>query len=83
MVGRAIDDLDAAVVNTDWAAKAELLDSRIAEESGENNPYMNFIAIRSEDKDAAWVASLKQAFQSDAVKQSYADAYKGAAVTSW
>ena len=83
VVGRAIDDLDAAVVNTDWAAKAELLDHRIAEESGENNPYMNFIAIRSEDKDAAWVATLKEAFQSEAVKQSYADAYKGAAVTSW
>ncbi|MFT4151456.1 MAG: MetQ/NlpA family ABC transporter substrate-binding protein [Paracoccaceae bacterium] len=83
VVGRAIDDLDAAVVNTDWAAKAGLLDHRIAQESGENNPYMNFIAVRTEDKDAPWVATLKQAFQSAPVKEAYATAYKGAAVTAW
>lgn len=83
VVGRAIDDLDAAVVNTDWAAKAELLDSRIAEESGENNPYTNFIAVRTEDKDAAWVAPLKQAFQSEAVKAAFAETYKGSAVPRW
>ncbi len=83
VVGRAIDDLDAAVVNTDWAAKAGLLDHRIAQESGENNPYMNLIAVRTEDKDAAWVALLKQAFQSGAVKQAYATVYKGAAVPAW
>lgn len=83
VVGRAIDDLDAAVVNTDWAAKIGLLDFRIAEESGENNPYMNFIAIRAEDKDAAWVETLRKAFQSDAVKEAYATTYKGAAVTAW
>ncbi|WP_283178351.1 MetQ/NlpA family ABC transporter substrate-binding protein [Gemmobacter sp. 24YEA27] len=83
VVGRAIDDLDAAVVNTDWAAKADLLDNRIAEESGVNNPYTNFIAIRTADKDAEWVAKLREAFQSDAVKAAYADAYKGAAVPAW
>ncbi len=83
VVGRAIDDLDAAVVNTDWAAKAGLLDFRIAQESGENNPYTNFIAVRTEDKDAAWVATLRTAFQSDAVKEAYASAYKGAAVPAW
>lgn len=83
VVGRAIDDLDAAVVNTDWAAKAGLLDHRIAEESGENNPYTNFIAVRTADKDAEWVAKLKTAFQNDAVKAAYADAYKGAAVPAW
>lgn len=83
VVGRAIDDLDAAVVNTDWAAKAELLDHRIAEESGANNPYTNFVAVRTEDKDAPWVATLKQAFQSDAVKEAYASAFKGAAVPAW
>lgn len=83
VVGRAIDDLDAAVVNTDWAAKAGLLDARIAEEAGENNPYMNFIAIRSEDKDAPWVALLQQAFQSAPVKDAYLSAYKGAAVPAW
>ena len=70
-------------LDTDWAAKAGLLDFRIAQESGENNPYMNFIAVRTEDKDAAWVEALRTAFQSDAVKEAYATAYKGAATPAW
>ncbi|WP_128255464.1 MetQ/NlpA family ABC transporter substrate-binding protein [Falsirhodobacter deserti] len=83
VVGRAITDLDAAVVNTDWALKAGLQDHRIAQESGENNPYMNLIAVRTEDKDAPWVSTLIEAFHTDSVKEAYATAYKGAAVTSW
>ncbi|WP_220432147.1 MetQ/NlpA family ABC transporter substrate-binding protein [Falsirhodobacter xinxiangensis] len=83
VVGRAIDDLDAAVVNTDWAFKADLADHRIAQESGENNPYMNLIAIRTADKDAPWVTALVESFHTDAVKEAYEAAYKGAAVPGW
>ncbi len=47
VVGRAIDDLDAAVVNTDWALKAGLTPSeRIAQEQIKDNPYRNFIAVK-------------------------------------
>ena len=45
IVGRSIDDLDAAVVDTDWALKASLTQNdRIATEAVDNNPYRNFIA---------------------------------------
>ena len=83
VVGRAIEDLDAAVINTDWALKANLLDQRIAAESAENNPYTNFIAVRTADKDAAWVGTLREVFQSDATKAAYEAAYKGSAVPAW
>lgn len=83
VVGRAIEDLDAAVINTDWALKADLLNSRIAAESAADNPYTNFIAVRTADKDAAWVATLREVFQSDATKEAYDAAYKGSAVPAW
>ncbi len=56
IVGRSIDDLDAAVVNTDWALKSGLKPDtdRIAQEPVADNPYRNFIAVRTENKDAPW-----------------------------
>lgn len=85
VVGRSIDDLDVAVVNNDWAAKAGLdpKTDAIGWEDKDNNPYRNFIAVRSEDKDAAWVKSLVAAYQNDAVKAELDRAYKGTAIPAW
>ena len=59
IVGRSIDDLDAAVVNTDWALKSGLTPSdRIATEAVENNPYRNFIAVKAGHENDAWVKPL-------------------------
>lgn len=85
VVGRAIDDLDAAIVNNDWAAKAGL-DSKkdaIAWESKENNPYNNFIAVRTDDLNADWVKTLVASFQNDAVKAELDRAYKGTGIPAW
>ncbi|TIT29665.1 MAG: metal ABC transporter substrate-binding protein, partial [Mesorhizobium sp.] len=42
IVGRSVEDLDAAVVNTDWALKSGLgPDNRIAQEPVADNPYRN------------------------------------------
>jgi len=72
IVGRAVDDLDGAVVNTDWALKSGLTaDIQIARETIENNPYRNFIAVRAEDKDAPWVKKLVASYQNDAVKEAF------------
>lgn len=85
VVGRAIEDLDAAIVNNDWAAKAGL-DSKkdaIAWESKENNPYNNFIAVRTDDLNADWVKTLVASFQNDAVKEELDRAYKGTGIPAW
>lgn len=85
IVGRSIDDLDAGVVNTDWALKSGIdpAKERIAQEPLENNPYRNFIAVRTGDRDQPWVKTLVAAYQTDAVKAALADAYKGTTLPAW
>jgi D-methionine transport system substrate-binding protein len=85
VVGRAIDDLDAAVVNTDWALKAGLDpdQERIAQEPVENNPYRNFIAVRTEDKDAPWVAPLVASYQNETVRAVFDRVYRGTGVAAY
>ncbi|MBD8554149.1 MetQ/NlpA family ABC transporter substrate-binding protein [Rhizobium sp. CFBP 8762] len=84
IVGRAITDLDAAVVNTNWALQSGLtLEQRIAVEPTENNPYRNFIAVREGDKDAEWVKKLVAAYQNDTVKAEFDRVYKGSGTQAY
>ena len=84
VVGRAIDDLDGAVVNTDWALKAGLTaDNRIAPEAIADNPYRNFIAVRQADAGETWVVKLVAAYQNPAVKAVFDEVYKGTGVAAY
>lgn len=85
IVGRSIDDLDAAVVNTDWAFKSGLdpQTDRIAQEPLADNPYRNFIAVREGDETKPWVAILVASYQNDAVKTALEQAYKGTGIPAW
>ncbi len=59
IVGRSVEDLDAAVVNTDWALKSGLgPDNRIAQEPVADNPYRNFIAVKAGNENEPWVKTL-------------------------
>ena len=62
---RSLDDVDAAVINTNYAVPAGLIPGKgsIAIESPVTNPYSNFIAVRERDKDAPWVPKLVRAYQ--------------------
>lgn len=81
---RALGDLDAAAVNTNYAIEAKLDPTKdaIARETAES-PYMNIIAVRSTDVDKPWVAKLVKAYHSDAVKKFAEEKFKGAAVPGW
>ncbi|WP_018268133.1 MetQ/NlpA family ABC transporter substrate-binding protein [Methylosinus sp. LW4] len=85
VVGRAIDDLSAAVVNTDWAIKSglKLAEDRIAQESLADNPYRNFIAVKSGHENDPWVGALVGAYQNDVVKGALASIFHGAGVPAW
>ncbi len=85
IVGRSIDDLDAAVVNTDWAFKVGLKPEkdRIAQESIADNPYRNFIAVKAGHENDPWVKTLVASYQNDAVKDALAKAYHGAGLPAW
>ncbi|MEG3132674.1 MetQ/NlpA family ABC transporter substrate-binding protein [Rouxiella sp. T17] len=84
IIGRSVPDLDAAVVNTDWALKSGLtVVDRIAQEPTKGNPYTNFIAVKKENVNATWVKTLVSAYQNDAVKTEFNKVYKGTGVTTW
>jgi D-methionine transport system substrate-binding protein len=76
---RSLDDLDAAVINTNYATPAGLLPDRdsIASESALNNPYNNFIAVRQQDNSAPWVGKLVRAYQNDTIRQLIKDSLPG------
>ncbi|AQH04660.1 metal ABC transporter substrate-binding protein (plasmid) [Burkholderia sp. KK1] len=85
IVGRAIGDLDAAVVNTDWAIKAgiKIPQERIAQEKVPGNPYRNFIAVNSKDAQAPWVKTLVESYQQANVASAILTVYHGATLPAW
>lgn len=84
IVGRSIDDLDAAVVNTDWALKSGLSQKdRIAQEPVADNPYRNFIAVKQGSENEPWVKTLVAAYQNDTVKSVFDKVYKGTGISAY
>ncbi|HEX7126827.1 MAG TPA: MetQ/NlpA family ABC transporter substrate-binding protein [Thermodesulfobacteriota bacterium] len=79
---RSLDDLDAAVINTNFALLANLNPRRdaIAIESAENNPYGNIIAVRAADRDKPFVEKLVAAFQSPEVRAFINERFGGAVI---
>jgi len=85
IVGRAIGDLDAAVVNTDWAIKAgiKIPQERIAQEKVPGNPYRNFIAVNAKDANAPWVKTIVASYQQANVASAILTVYHGATLPAW
>jgi D-methionine transport system substrate-binding protein len=81
---RSLDDVDAAVINTNYAMEAGLHPKKdaIAIE-GEKSPYANVIAVRRADKDAPWVKTLVEAYHDDSIRTFINDKFKGALIPSW
>ncbi len=77
-------DLDAAVVNTDCALKANLgLDLRIGSEAVDGNPYRNAIAVRAGSEGDPRLRTLVDAYHSDAVRQFIFGYYQGRQLPAW
>lgn len=84
-LARALPDLDAAIINTNYALEAGLdprKDALIAE-SRTNNPYGNFVAARAADKDKPALKKLVAAYQSPEVAQFLETRFKGAILPAW
>lgn len=77
---RSLSDLDAAVINTNYALQAKLRPGKdsIAIESPSNNPYGNVIAVRTADKDKPVFQTLIAAYQNDEVRQYIIKQFDGA-----
>ncbi|WP_297323482.1 MetQ/NlpA family ABC transporter substrate-binding protein [uncultured Bartonella sp.] len=85
MLGRAIDDFDIAVVNTNWALTTGLKPDKdaIAWEKAENNPYNNIIVVRTAEKDEPWVKKLVASYNSEPVRAKIKEVFGVTAQTSW
>ncbi|MDX1084780.1 MetQ/NlpA family lipoprotein [Sinorhizobium medicae] len=81
---RSLADVDAAVINTNYALEADLhpKEDAIAIES-EKSPYANVIAVRAADKDAPWVKTLVEAYHDEKIKTFIVEHFKGALIPSW
>ncbi|WP_321501878.1 MetQ/NlpA family ABC transporter substrate-binding protein [Breoghania sp.] len=81
---RSLDDVDVSVINTNYALDAGLspIDDSIFRE-GEKAPYINVIAVRSDNKDKDWVKTFIECYHSDEVKAFIEDEFKGAVIAAW
>lgn len=73
---------DAVLINGNFALDAGLDPSKdaIALESPKDNPYVNVIAVRSEDKDSEKIKALVEVLQSDEIKEFIQTNYQGSVI---
>ncbi|MEU8706238.1 MetQ/NlpA family ABC transporter substrate-binding protein [Streptomyces sp. NPDC048565] len=84
-VPRALDDVDAAVINGNYAIEADLKPGQdsLALEKAEDNPYANFLAVKEGNEDDPRVQKLAKLLNSDEVKKFIEDTYKGSIVPAF
>ena len=81
---RAMDDVDVALITTNYALDAGLnpvRDSLFREST--KAPFVGIIAVRSEDKDADWVKTFVESYHSPEVKAYVEETFKGAITPTW
>ena len=81
---RTLDDVDIAVINTNFAMNANLnptKDALFMEDS--TSPYVNIIAVRDGDENRPEIKALIDCVKSDKVKNFINDTYKGAIVPAF
>ncbi len=73
---------DAVLINSNYALDAGLSprEDTIAIEDEENNPYVNIIAVRSEDEDKEEIQTLLDVLHSEEVTEFIEEEYDGAVV---
>ncbi len=81
---RSLDDVDAAVINTNFAVQANLIptkDALVIEDS--SSPYVNIIAVRKGDENRPEIQKLVAALKTEKIKKFIEDKYKGAIIPAF
>jgi len=81
-VPRTLEDVAAAVINTDWVHVAGLDPQTAIAFEDKNSPYANVIAIRM-DETRPEVTKLIKIYQSEPVKTYINETFKGAIIPAW
>ncbi|MER6236978.1 MetQ/NlpA family ABC transporter substrate-binding protein [Streptomyces clavifer] len=84
-VPRALDDVDAAVINGNYAIEADLEPGKdsLVLESADDNPYANFLAVKEGNEKDARVQKLAKLLNSDEVKKFIEDTYQGSIIPAF
>ena len=83
-VPRTLEDVDIAIINTNYAMNVELnplKDALFIEDS--TSPYVNIFAVREGDESRPEIQALLKAVKSDKIKKFIEDKYKGAIVPAF
>lgn len=81
---RALDDVDLALINTNYALEAKLVPTKDALFiEGADSPYVNFIVARPDNANAPAIRKLVAALHTADVKKFIQDKYKGAIVPAF
>ncbi|NNN32390.1 ABC transporter substrate-binding protein [Streptomyces sp. S3(2020)] len=82
---RSLDDVDAAVINGNYAIEADLSPAKdaLVLESATDNPYGNFLAVKDGNEDDPRVKKLAELLTSDEVKKFIEDKYDGSVIASF
>ena len=81
MLSRTLEDVDASVINTNFALAADLDpagDALVLEDA--DSPYVNILTIRNGDENREELIAIKKALMSDSVRKFIEDKYEGAIV---
>lgn len=82
MLPRTLEEVDAAVINTNYALQANLdpMKDALALED-KDSPYVNVLVIRTSDHDRTDLKALKAAMTSEKMRQYILEKYKGAIIS--
>ena len=84
MLSKTLDDVDAAIINTNYAIDAGLnpvKDALFMENS--ESPYVNILVVRAGDENKDAIKKLGDALTSEKVKKYIEENYKGAIVPAF
>ncbi|MFJ2094196.1 MetQ/NlpA family ABC transporter substrate-binding protein [Streptomyces sp. NPDC087901] len=84
-VPRALNDVDAAVINGNYAIEADLKPAKdaLVLEKADGNPYANIIAVKKGNEKDARVEKLVKLLHSDEVKKFIEDNYQGSVIPAF
>jgi D-methionine transport system substrate-binding protein len=83
LVPRSLPDVDAAITNTDWILQAGLDPKSAIVYEDKDSPYVNVIAVRTEDETKDDVLKFVKLYQSKEIKDFIESTYKGAVIPAW
>ena len=81
---RVLEDVEAAVINTNWALQADLnpVKDSLAIESTDS-PYANILAVKKENKDSDKIKALSEILTSDDVRKFIEEKYDGSVIPAF